>query len=156
MALAMEPAMRALAPDAAPGSLSNLTVGERVAIRAFRRLIRSTVADTGLHGRLLWQNLRESLGEDDAHAGLMALTAMFRTLQAYARRRIAYHQPCCSTLTLDEIAVLRLLSACQHRRLELARGRALWLVHADGLGDLLDAACDLAALWRRHRLPLRR
>lgn len=156
MALAMEPAMRALAPDAIPGTLEELTMGERLAVRSFRRWIQGAVGDTGLHGRLLWQGLADALGEQDAHAALMALSHLIRTLQGYARRRFAYHQPCCSALTLDELAVLRMLSACQQRQLDLARGRALWLVHADGLCDLLDAACDLAAVFRRHRITMGR
>lgn len=148
--------MRALAPEPTSGpiTLSQLNEGERFVIRVFRRWVHGAVGDTGLHGRLLWQALCDSLGEADARPALTALSEVIRTVQRYARRRFAYHQPCCSGVTLDEVAVCRLLAACQHRRLELARGHALWLVHADGVGDLLDAACSLAATLRRHGMVL--
>ena len=154
MAGSAETAMRALAPGAGPASVTELTEGERFALHAFRRWVHGAIADTGLHGRLLWQALAEQLGEEDAREALTALSNLIRTIQGYARRRFAYHQPCCGAITLDEVAVLRLLGACQHRNLLLARGHALWLVHADGTGDLLDAACALAARMHRHDLTL--
>jgi len=144
-----------MAPEAGPGNLQELSIGERFTVRAFRRWVQGAIGNPGTHGRLLWQALTEGLGEDDAREALLALTDLIRTVQVYARRRFAYHQPCCSALTLDETAVLRLIGACQHRRLERARGHALWLVHADGVGDLLEASCTLAATLRRHRLIFR-
>lgn len=156
MALAMEPATRALAPDGGPAGLAELTAGGRLAVGSFRRWLQGAAGDTGLHGRLLWRGLVDALGEQDAHVALLALSRMIKTLQSYARRRFAYHQPCCGALTLDEIAVLGLLTACQRRQLQLARGRALWLVHADGLGDCLDAACTIAAVLRNNGLALDR
>jgi len=61
----------------------------------------------------------------------------------HARRRLRHHQPCCSCLTGDEIAILNFVGACRRREWALARGLAEWLVVADGVAGLLECGARL-------------
>lgn len=127
-----------------PQRLSELGDAEALLLRSLRHWI------VGLHHgdhdawSMAWNALARSLGSIQARDAMAALSALVSTLCGHARRRIAYHQPCCSCLGPDEACLLALVTDCQAGELEAAKLRAAWLVDAAGVAELLEAA-DLLA-----------
>lgn len=143
-----------------PETVSGLGPGETVVLRAFRYWVVG-VGD-GHPGQLslAWNELASALGPVRGRRALGALTGLIREL-AHARRRLRHHQPCCSCLTGDEIAILGFVGACRRREWTLARGLAEWLVVADGVAGLLECGARLGGALAeagfeappRHRSP---
>ena len=127
-----------------PQRLAELGEAEALLLRSLRHWI------VGLHHRdhdawsMAWSELASSLGSERARDALGALSALVNEICGHARRRIAYHQPCCTCLGPDEACLLALVTDCQSGDVEAAKLRAAWLVTADGVPALLEAASELA------------
>ena len=140
-----------------PQSLSELGEAEALLLRSLRHWI------VGLHHgdhdawSMAWNALARSLGSRQARDAMGALSALVSALCGHARRRIAYHQPCCACLGPDEACLLALVTDCQAGELEAAKLRAAWLVEAAGVPVLLEASGRLAAALgaRGYRLTRR-
>ncbi len=127
-----------------PQTLAELGEAEALLLRSLRHWI------VGLHHRdhdawsMAWSELATGLGSERARDALAALSALVNEICGHARRRIAYHQPCCPCLGADEACLLALVADCQSGDVEAAKLRAAWLVTAAGVPALLDAARELA------------
>jgi hypothetical protein len=96
------------------------------------------------------------LGSPEAEQAIGSFVVLIRGLQEHARRRIRHHQPRCPCLGADEVWLVCLIGACQQGELRRARTLAEWMVHADGIGDLLDAATRFGRAMERHGLVIPR
>ena len=106
----------------------------------------------GGHWSQVWTDFAGQFGDTDGKAALSGFARLIQSLQSYARRSITYHQPCCPGLSADEVCITNLIAACQGRRLSHAHALAEWMVQPDGIGDLLDAASQLAHFMHFHGL----
>ncbi len=140
-----------------PTSTAELEPSERLIVWAFRRWVLGLAQNNGGHWSLVWNEFVRQFGAGDGKEAMTGFAKLVKGLHGHARRSIGHHQPCCSCLCADEVSIVCLVAACQHRQPRLARGLAEWLVLPDGAGDLLAAAVQLGHIMRRHglRLPVR-
>lgn len=128
-----------------PQSLAELGEAEALLLRSLRHWI------VGLHHgdhdawSMAWSELASGLGIERARDALGALSALINGLCGHARRRIAYHQPCCHCLGPDEACLLALVTDCQQGNRDAAELRAAWLVGSAGLPAVIEAAEEIAA-----------
>lgn len=135
-----------------PTTTKELEVAERLIVRSFRRWVVGLRHNDGKHWSQVWTDFAGRFGDADGKAALSGFARLIRSLQSHARRSITYHQPCCPCLSADEIRITNLIAACQERRLSHAHALAEWMVRPDGIGDLLDAASQLAHFMQCHGL----
>ena len=137
-----------------PTAMVELEPAEHLLVWAFRRWVCASRDNTSHHICLVWNELARQLGAADAAVAWAWLQATDRTLREFARRSIHCHQPACPCLGGDEVWLVFLLAACQRGDLARAGRLAQWMVAADGVGDLLEAAGRLARVLRGHSLIL--
>ncbi|MDA0664260.1 MAG: hypothetical protein O3B08_15670 [Proteobacteria bacterium] len=133
-----------------PTETRELDTAEQFIVRSFRRWITGLRQNDGGHWSLVWNEFSRYFGEADGKAALSGFARLVRGLQSHARRNIAYHLPCCPCLCADEIRIVNMIAACQRRRLSHAHALAEWMVCADGIGDLIDAASQVAHFMQNH------
>lgn len=148
----MPPDFAETATNSCPETTTELDVAERFVVRSFRRWVVGLRHNDGGHWKQVWGDFASQFGDTDGKAALSGFARLIQSLQSYARRGISYHQPCCPCLSADEISITNLVAACQGHHLSHAHALAEWLVQPDGIGDLLDAASQLAHFMESHGL----
>ena len=109
-----------------------------------RHWISGLAAGDPRHLEFAWSEIATASGPGPARRVLSALETLLGSLSNHARRRIAYHPPCCGLMAADEIEVLELLASLQQGRRADAETRALAFVGPSGLHSVLAAADGLA------------
>jgi hypothetical protein len=135
-----------VARPAAPGwptSMGELEPAESLLVWALRRWILGLQENAGHHLSMVSREFARQLESPRAEDAMGSFAALIRGLQEHARRRVRHHQPCCPCLGSDEVWLVCLIGSCQRGELCRARALAEWMVHAEGIGDLLDAATRL-------------
>lgn len=135
-----------------PTSMLELDPAEALLVWALRRWVLGLRENVGGHLAMVSQEFARQLDSPESDNALASFAALMRGLQEHARRRIRHHQPCCPCLGADEVWLVCLVGACQRGDLCHARALAEWMVHSDGIGDLLDAAARLARVMGHHAL----
>ena len=139
---------------ASPTSVTRLMPAERFLIQAVRRWVLGWRENESRHWAVVWDDFTRQFGAANGQDALAGFAALVKELHCHARRVLRYHQPGCSCLGADELCVIRLVAACQHRQITLARSLAQWLAQPDGAGDLFAAALRLARVMHRNALIL--
>ncbi len=134
-----------------PTSLGELELPERLVVWSFRRWVSGTE-----NWALVEREFRRQFADAAAHGALRAFAMFVEALRCHARRVIRYHQPGCPCLGCDEVCVLTLVTAAQAGDTNLARATGRWLVRAEGLDGLIDAARTLGQAMARQELHLPR
>lgn len=137
-----------------PTAMAELDHAEQLVIWSFRRWITGFRDNQGCHWALVWREFERQFGEADGREALSALASLVAGLRGHARRRISHHQPCCPCIGPDEVTLICLIAACQHRRPRLARSVAQWLVTADGSGEVIGCGVRLGRVLRNHSLTM--
>ncbi len=144
--------VQAAAADAChPTSLGELDLAERLVVWSFRRWVSGTE-----NWALVEREFRRQFAEGAAHGALRSFAMFVEALRCHARRVIRYHQPGCPCLGCDEVCVLTMITAAQAGDMNLAKATGRWLVRAEGLEDLLQAAGALGQAMTRQDLHLPR
>jgi len=142
------------ADEPLPADLAALEEPERFLITAYRRWIAGLSGSRPAQWSLVWNDFAARLGAAEGRQGLAALTSLVLALQRHARRRIACAPPCCGQVCADEICLASFVAACQQGRWRRARAAAEWLVHAEGIGPMLQAGDRLARAMGARSLTL--
>lgn len=142
---------RPVAP-AWPTSVCELEPAESLIVWALRRWVLGLQENAGHHLFLVSREFARQLESPEAEDAMSSFAALIRGLQEHARRRVRHHQPCCPCLGIDEVWLVCLVGSCQRGELCRARALAEWMVHSDGIGDLLDAATRLGRVMGKHYL----
>ena len=137
-----------------PTSMMELDVSERLIVWAFRRWVQGLRHNDGTHWALVGREFGRQFNGPDGTKALAGFARLIDGLQHGARRTVRLHQACCPCLAADEVSLVCFVAACQRPAALVARVRAESLVHADGVGDLLQAGSLLADLMQRHGLML--
>ena len=137
-----------------PASLPELDPAERLIVLAFRRWAQAIEDNTGHHACLVWNEFAKRFGSRDGRAAMSDFLSIVGTLQDHARRVVHYRRDCCPFLAADEVWLLRLVAACQHREPDRSRRLAESAVWPGGVARLLDASERLAHTMQAHALPL--
>jgi hypothetical protein len=142
------------AAPAWPTSMLELDPAEALIVWALRRWALGLQENAGHHLSLVSREFTRQLESPDAETAMGSFAALITGLQEHARRRVRHHQPCCPCLGIDEVWLVCLVGACQRGELCRARALAEWMVHTDGVGDLLDAATRLGRAMGKHYLMI--
>lgn len=134
--------------------MADLEPGEEILVRAFRRWVLGLRENTGEQWSSVWNDFARRFGARDAKEALTGLAGIVKGLQCHARRTIHHHHPCCPRLHADEVSIVCFVAACQDRRTRSVRALAEWMVHLDGVGDLLAGGLSVAGILGRHALRL--
>ena len=134
-----------------PTTLGELDLAERLVVWSFRRWVSGTE-----NWSLVDHEFRRQFGEGAAHGALRSFAMFVEALRCHARRVIRYHQPGCPCLGCDEVCVLTLVTAAQSEDRNLAQATGRWLVRAEGVAPLLEAAAALGRAMARRELCLPR
>ena len=134
-----------------PTTLGELDQPERLVVWSFRRWVSGTE-----NWALVEREFRRQFADGAAHGALRSFAMFVEALRCHARRVIRYHQPGCPCLGCDEVCVLTMITAAQAGDLNLAKATGRWLVRADGLDDLMQAAAALGQAMARQDLHLPR
>lgn len=137
-----------------PTSMPELEPAEALIVWAFRRWALGIRQNCGCHVSMVSMEFSRQLDGPEAEQAIGSFALLIRRLQEHARRRIRHHQPRCPCLGIDEAWLVCLIGACQRGELRRARTLAEWMVHADGIGDLLHAATRLGRVMGRHGLVI--
>lgn len=137
-----------------PISMTELDISERLVVWAFRRWIQGLRRNDGAHWAMVGREFGRQFNGQDGTRALAGFARLIDSWQRYARRVVRLHQACCPCLSADEASLIGFVAACQGLSPSLARVRAESLVRDEGVGDLLEAGMQLAAVMRRHGLPL--
>ena len=143
--------VQAAADASHPTSLGELDLAERLVVWSFRRWVSGTE-----NWALVEREFRRQFAEGAAHGALRSFAMFVEALRCHARRVIRYHQPGCPCLGCDEVCVLTMITAAQAGDTNLAKATGRWLVRAEGLEDLLQAAGALGQAMTRQDLHLPR
>ena len=134
-----------------PNTLGELDLPERLVVWSFRRWVSGTE-----NWALVEREFRRQFADGAAHDALRSFAMFVEALRCHARRVIRYHQPGCPCLGCDEVCVLTMITAAQAGDLNLAKATGRWLVRAEGLDDLMQAAGALGQAMARQDLHLPR
>lgn len=134
-----------------PTTLGELDLPERLVVWSFRRWVSGTE-----NWALVEREFRRQFADGAAHGALRSFAMFVEALRCHARRVIRYHQPGCPCLGCDEVCVLTMITAAQAGDLNLAKATGRWLVRAEGLDDLMQAAGALGLAMARQDLRLPR
>jgi len=143
--------MQAAAGTCHPTTLGELDLAERLVVWSFRRWVSGTE-----NWALVEREFRRQFAEGAVHGALRSFAMFVEALRCHARRVIRYHQPGCPCLGGDEVCVLTMITAAQAGDLNLAQATGRWLVRAEGLENLLEAAGALGQAMARQELHLPR
>ncbi len=127
-----------------PVSVSELERSEQFISKVFRLWILGLHLGNPAHWATAWNEFALIFGTKDGKEALGFFSNLIKAFQGHARKSILYHQPGCPSLGTDEIRVICLVAACQHHNYSLARRLAEWMVHQEGVGEMLKAASCLA------------
>ena len=150
---------KAYAPGG-PIRVSDLSPGEQVLIRAFRRW----VAGEAQHAAA-WDAVAGLFGGAAGKAVMGGLIRLVEGMRGGARRRILHHSPCCPCLAADEIRLLTLVGAAAAGRLDRAGAYACDLLgldpasgpgHEAGFALALDAHALARAMASEGAAPAER
>lgn len=134
-----------------PTTLSELDLAERLVVWSFRRWVSGTE-----NWALVEHEFRRQFNDASVHGALRSFAMFVEALRCHARRIIRYHQPGCPCLGCDEVCVLTVITAAQSGDMNLAKATGRWLVKAEGLDALMQAARDLARAMAAQDLRLPR
>ena len=134
-----------------PTTLGELDLPERLVVWSFRRWVSGTE-----NWALVEREFRRQFADSAAHGALRSFAMFIEALRCHARRVIRYHQPGCPCLGCDEVCVLTMITASQAGDTNLAKATGRWLVRAEGLDDLMQAAGALGQAMARQDLHLPR
>lgn len=137
-----------------PTSVLELEPAEALIVWALRQWALGIRQNCGCHVAMIFAEFARQLDSPEAEQAAGSFAALIRGLQEHARRRIRHHRPRCPCLGVDEAWLVCLIGACQRGELRQARALAEWMVHADGIGDLLAAATRLGRAMGRHDLVI--
>lgn len=135
-----------------PTSTQELDVSERLVIWALRRWVRGLRQNDGTQWTLVWKEFGRQFNGRDGTRALAGFVRLIDGLQRHTRRVMRLHLACCPYLSADEVCLVGFVAACQGNEPAVARARAEWMVHAEGVGDMLEAGAQLAAIMQRHGL----
>lgn len=140
-----------------PTTIAELEPAERFVVLSFRCFV---LGHSGGHRHLRRRFQHEfltNLGDRDGELALAALGRLVGCLQRQVRKAFSLHHPCCPGLGVDEVWVVCLVAACQHRQPHLARALASWMIKPAAHDELMQASIGLARILRRNAmtLPLR-
>lgn len=140
-----------------PSRMEELSEGERLIVWCYRRWIVGMQTHEEGHWIRVWRELGCTLGLEGARTTLGGLQRLIREVATHARRPVRLHPPCCGMICADELSVVGLIGACQRHDHQRARHLAEWLVRAEGVGDIIEAARIVADALadRRFFLPNR-
>ena len=124
-----------------PAETEALDEGDRRIAWMFRHWVIGYGDDR--HWSLVWREIADKYGEEVATEAVIALAAVVRVICENARRGFVYHQPCRPCLAPDEYRLIAFLEACRRGEAHRAAGLAEWIVHTDGVGDLIEAGSRL-------------
>ncbi|MFO1189461.1 MAG: hypothetical protein U1E97_07710 [Alphaproteobacteria bacterium] len=133
-----------------PRLTSELEPTELLLVEVFRRWLLGAQECRGQHWAMASNEFAQVLGAIDGRAGLASLAAIMRELGEHGRRPVRYHPVCCPCVSADELWLIAIVGACQRGKLDHAHRLAEWMVGADGIGDVLGAACHLATALHAH------
>ena len=139
-----------------PTSTQELDVSERLIIWALRRWVHGLRQNDGRQWTLVWKEFGRQFNGRDGTIALAGFVQFVDALQRHTRRAMQLHRVCCSYLSTDEIRLIGIVAACQGEAAIVAKARAEWLVHAEGIGDILEAGAKLATIMQRNGLTLPR
>ncbi|HEM47051.1 MAG TPA: hypothetical protein ENO23_08405, partial [Alphaproteobacteria bacterium] len=127
-----------------PARMGELGQAEHLVAWGFRRWVAGHADGNGHHWAMVWNDFARTLGTGDGRDALGGLEAMVRAVLTGAPRPLACHRPCCPLLSADEFRIVAMVAACQAGNWTAAGCLAEWLAGPDGVGDLLQAASQLA------------
>jgi len=136
-----------LTPPVAAGRASTteqLDAAERLVIRSFRAWVKGIHENDHRPWNEAWNAFIQAYGTRQGKLALTWFVRMINLLREHSDRTIGYHQPGCPCLGDDERAFVGVIAACRAGNALEARDLASFLIGADGVGDLLGAAGQLA------------
>ena len=125
--------------------LSQLTTTERLLIRTYRCWIAGMRLNNDYHWDQAWSGMSEHIGLDSTRSVLSGLQSIIMGIGTSARRPVRLHPPCCGLVCPDELALIKLVSACQRDDHRLSRLVAEWMVTPHGITNLIEGAAIIAA-----------
>lgn len=132
-----------------PVAMTDLDVGERIVIWAFRCWVS---ADE--NRPLVRSGLCDAFARGPAEAALLAFEEFVDAICGAAYRTIYYHAPGCPCVGVDEMYVATLVAASQERDAGSAAAATCCLVHPDGFDRASAAAEELGDALTRLGLTL--
>ena len=137
--------MSAKKPNDPLEKLSQLTTTERLLIRTYRCWIAGMRLNNDYYWDQAWSAMSEHIGLESTRSVLSGLQSIIMGIGTSARRPIRLHPPCCGSVCPDELALIKLVGACQSNDQRLSRLVAEWMVTRHGIANLLEGATVIAA-----------
>ncbi len=146
--------MNALETAAWPTLTIELDASEQLIVWALRRWVGGLRQNDGTQWTLVWREFGRQFSQQDGTRALAGFARLIDGIQRHARRVMRLHQACCPCLSADEVCLVGLIAACQCPAPATAKARAEWMVHADGVGPMLEAGTQFASIMQRHGMTL--